>query len=230
MIALALFLAACAAPAEIPVASSTFAALETAAHALAKGGRAEEFRETVALMGALGYALDGTTKLGAACEKELAAVKTRAKELPDARAKLEQAAAELCLLLSKLAGEEQGRVARAVLRIDDSREEAHRALGHEASVGGWVVPEQRALLPRRTRILDVLQQAHAYECEIATEASTQDMLVAMHGGPGSVARWNGIALHTPWSPERSARVLAETLRACAVSAFLLDGEQGLPPE
>jgi hypothetical protein len=230
MLRLALFLAACASPAEIKVEVATFGALESAAHVLAKGGRSEEFREVVALMSALGYAQDGAQKLSGACEKELGAVKTRAKELPEALARLEQAAGELCLLLAHLSGEEQGLVARAVLRIDDTRAEARRALGHEQVAGGWVRPADRELLARRTRILDVLQQAHGYECEITTEASTHDLLVAMHGGPGSVARWNGIAVHTPWSPERSARVLAETLRACAVSAYLVDGEQGLPPE
>src|SRR4029450_9186846 len=85
-----------------------------------------------------------------------------------------------------------------------------RALGQEPAAGGWVRPEDRLLLPRRARILDVLQRAHEYEVEIQTEASTHELLGAMHGGPGSVARWNGIAVHTPWSPERSARALAET--------------------
>ncbi len=218
------------AAAEIKVETSTFNSLESAAHSLAKGGRAEEFREVVALMGALGYAKDGAAKLTTACEKELAAAKTKAKELPDVVAKLEQAGNELAALLPALKGEEAERVARTVLRLDDTHEEAHRALGQQSTPDGWLRPEEQALLPRRTRILDVLQRAHSYEAEITTETSTHDLLVAMHGGPGSVARWGGIAIHTPWSPERSARVLAEVLRACAVSAFLVDGEQGLPAE
>src|SRR5689334_13708832 len=216
------------APTELKVETSTFNALESAAHTLAKGGRAEEFREVVALMGALGYAKDGAAKLTTACEKELTAAKAKAKELPDAVAKMEQAANELATLLPALKGEEQERVARTILRLDDTHEEAHVALGQEKTADGWLRPEEKALLPRRTRILDVIQRAHQYEAEITTEASTNDLLVAMHGGPGSVARWEGIAIHAPWTPERTARVLAEVLRTCAVSAFLIDGEQGLP--
>lgn len=227
---LALCLGAFASPAEIKVELSTFSALEGAAHALAKGGRAEEFREVVALLGALGYAKDGAAKLSGACEKELTAAKTRAKELPDAVAKMEQAATELAALLPQLKGEEQERVALAILRLDDTREDAHKALGHEQTADGWARPEEKTLLPRRTRILSVLQQAHQYEAEITTEASTHEMLVAMHGGPGSVARWNGLSIHAPWSPERTTRVLLEVLRAAAVSAFLVDGEQGIPEE
>ena len=215
-------------PAELKVELSTFNALESAAHTLAKGGRAEEFREVVALMGALGYAKDGAAKLTTACEKELTAAKAKAKELPDAVAKMEQAANELAALLPALKGEEQERVARTILRLDDTHDEAHVALAQEKTPDGWLRPEEKALLPRRTRILDVIQRAHQYEAEITTEASTNDLLVAMHGGPGSVARWEGIAIHAPWTPERTARVLAEVLRACAVSAFLIDGEQGLP--
>lgn len=227
---LALFLAVSPAPAEIKVELSTYLALESAAHTLAKGGRAEEFREVVAMMSALGYSKDNAAKLSGACEKELTAAKTKAKELPEAIKSMEQAATELTALLPNLKGEEQERVARSILRLDDTRVEAHKALGDEQTSDGWSRPEEKALLPRRARILDVLQQAHSYECEITTEASTLDLLVAMHGGPGSVARWNGLAIHTPWSPERAARVLAETLRACAVSAFLVDGEQGIPEE
>ena len=52
---LALFLALSPSPAEIKVELSTYLALENSAHALAKGGRAEEFREVVAMMSALGY-------------------------------------------------------------------------------------------------------------------------------------------------------------------------------
>jgi len=227
---LALFLALSPSPSEIKVELSTYLALENSAHALAKGGRAEEFREVVAMMSALGYSKDNTKALSGACEKELTAAKTKAKELPDAVKLMEQAATELTALLPNLKGEEQERVARSILRLDDTREEAHKALGHEQTADGWSRPEEKALLPRRTRILDVLQAAHGYECEITTEASTHDMLVAMHGGPGSVARWNGISIHAPWSPERTTRVLSEVLRAAAVSAFLIDGEMGLPEE
>src|SRR5258706_1774834 len=230
MITPALLALLLAVPAEIKVETATFNALESAAHTLAKGGRADEFREVVALMGALVYAKDGAAKLNTACEKELAAAKTKAKELPDVVTKLEQAATELSALLPALQGEEQERVARAILRLDDAHPEAHRALGHEQTADGWSRPEEKKLLARRTRILDVLRQAHGYEAEITTETSTLDLLVAMHGGPGSVARWGGLAIHTPWSPERSARVLAEVLRASAVSAFLVDREHSLPAE
>ena len=61
--------------AEIKVEASTWNALESAAHLCARGGRAEELRELVAILGALGYAKDGAQKLAGACEKELAAAK-----------------------------------------------------------------------------------------------------------------------------------------------------------
>ena len=70
---LALFLALSPSPAEIKVELSTYLALENSAHALAKGGRAEEFREVVAMMSALGYSKDNTKALSGACEKELTA-------------------------------------------------------------------------------------------------------------------------------------------------------------
>lgn len=219
-----------AAPAEIKVELTTFNALEAAAHALSKAGRAEEFREVVAMMSALGYAKDGAQKLSAACEKELTAAKTRAKEVPEALPRLLQAADELGALLPNLRGEELELVARSILRLDDEREAAHKLLGHEHTSEGWMRPEERALLPRRTRILDTLRRAHEYEVDVQTEASTLDLLVAMHNGPGTLARWNGLQIHTPWSPERTRRVLSEVLRAAAVSAFLIDGEQGLPAE
>ncbi|MBK7642907.1 MAG: hypothetical protein IPJ19_07625 [Planctomycetes bacterium] len=226
----ALLLAAFASPAELKVPLSTFNSLESAAHVLAKGGRAEEFRELVAMLSSLGYSKDNAEKLSGACEKELKAAKSKVNELPDAVARMEQAATDLGALLPALKGEEQALVAHSILRLDDEREEAHKALGHVHSADGWQRAEETKLRARRTRILDVLQQAHQYECEITTEPSSLDILVEMHGGPGTVARWNGISIYAPWSADRTTRVLSEVLRAAAVSAFLTDGEQGLPPE
>lgn len=229
MKSLLLLLACCVGMRSLPAELPEQRGLEAAALALAKGGRAEEAREVLGTLAQLGMSPAELTKLSESCEKALSAAKTKLREVPDAESKLREAAASIGARLAGLEAKERERLARLALALDDDQTLARQALGHQREDDHWVTPLDKQLMQRRIRVLDTLSRAHSYEVEIRTEPSDHPLLLAMGAG-GSVARWNRMAVHTPWSPERSANILREALRACAVSAYLIDDERGIPEE
>ncbi len=200
-------------------------ALESAAQLLAKGGRAEETRETLATLAALGMDSAALGKLAQDCEKALVAAKLPQREIPEAEGRLREAAA--CLAGRLESATDKRRLALIALTLDDEQALARLALGHERTDNGWQTPLDRQLLAQRMRVLDAISRAHTWTPEITTQTSDHPLL---NGAAASVARWGRMSVHAPWPTERTAQMLREVLRACAVSAMLLDDERGIPEE
>jgi len=198
-------------------------ALESAALLLAKGGRAEETRETLATLAALGMDSATLAKLAQDCEKALAAAKSALREIPEAETRLREASNALVGRMESAT--DKRRLALLALTLDDEQALARAALGHERTESGWRTPLDGQLLARRVRVLDAISRAHTWTPEIATEPSDHPLL---NGAAASVARWGRMSVHAPWPAERTAGMLREVLRACAVSAMLLDDERGIP--
>ena len=214
------------APAPPPAA---VAALDSAALALAKAGWPVEAKRVAEILGELGYPEAMRKKLDAGVERELSKAKVAADAVPDAAKKLESAAKQLATQLAKLDGDARLALARRILEIDSSIDDAHDALGHAKVGSTWATPEERATLERRLEIERARQQAAKLEVEIEVSESNDELLVQVIGRPGVLVRRGIHVIHSALDAEKTVRILRETERALAFSAYLRRGELQLTP-
>ncbi|MBK7642904.1 MAG: hypothetical protein IPJ19_07610 [Planctomycetes bacterium] len=207
-------------PAEIPKAALT--QFDNVAHQLAKGGRERECKELFEILDQLGMQKPQLGKLKAACTSELEKARRVVDALPDASKRLQQVARQLATGIDKLPAEEQQRLARLLVRLDDSVEEAHTLLGDVKAGSEWVSPEESKTRKRRGEILEAVRKAGDLEPVVESGPSDDELLVKLNGAPGSFARYGGWTLQSCLSEERTKRVLVEVLRAEALSLWLRD--------
>jgi uncharacterized protein YkwD len=212
--------------AEIPPAVWT--QFDNVAHQLAKGGRERECKALLEVLEQLGMQKAPFAKLQGACLAEISKAAHAAESLPDAAKRLKQVSRQLAPLLTNSAAEEKQRLARLLLRLDDSLDEAHAALGHVRVGSSWTSPEEQKSRQRRGEILEAIDKASQLVPEIESGPSTDPLLVELNGGPGSFARYGGLTLQSCLTEERTKRVLVEELRAGALSLYLRDKPLALP--
>jgi hypothetical protein len=207
---------------------TTFTGLEIAAHALARTGRPEDVHDVLSVLDALAYPKEKATKLAKACEVEASKAKPSNEGLGEVTRKLRAAAKQLTSALPSLDGESKLGLARVILRLDDSVEEAHVALGHEKDGAAWVTADEQKCRTRRSDIAAALQRVRRLDVDIVVGESRNPLLVELYGRPGVEAKWRDYTFHTAWSAEKTVRILREALRACALSSFLQDNRLELP--
>jgi len=220
----ALFAALAVGPQAPVIPPAANAALDSAAIALAKAGWSLEAQRVAELLGELGYPEAMRKKLDAGIARELSKAKVAAEAAPEASKKLESAAKQLAPLLGKLEDGARLDLARRILEIDSEIAEARAALGHEKVGSAWATPEERATLERRLEIDRVRQQASRLEVEIEQAESTDELLTKICGRPGVRVRRGSHVIHSALDPEKTVRILRETERALAFSAYLRRGD------
>ena len=218
-----LWVLACA-PQEPAIPPGAYAALDSAALALAKAGWTGESTRVAEILAELGYPEAMRAKLGAGMTRESSKVKVAADAVPEAAKKLQSAAKQLAGLLAKREGDARLDLARKILELDSDVDEAHAALGHTKVGSAWATPEERATLERRLEIDRVRRQVATLDVEIEQGESRDEFLTRICGRPGVFARRGIHLVHSALDAEKTVRILRETERALAFSAYLRRGE------
>lgn len=205
--------------------------LESVAHQLAKGGREKELKDLLAALQRLGYPSASHEKLEKSCMGELAKAKTVADSLPQGAKTLRTVAKQLYGVMQKLEGEEKEALARKILLLDGNMEEVHTDLGHTKVGTNWVPPEMVPIRERRAVIFQKLQEAKKLDVEIETGEVEDPLILRASGIQATFARYGNYELRSNFSPEKTERILRETLRAWSVSNWMRKGgdELKLPP-
>ena len=219
---------AAGAAAQATLPAGTWTELDAAARALAKGGRELEYKRLVALCRELGMPEAALAKLEKGALSELRKASKAADAVPDAARRLKAVARQIAPLLPKLEEEERARLARLVLELDESVDEAHQALGEERVGTQWMSAEEQKTRERRGRIVEAVAKAGTLTVEIESGESQDELLAAIQGKPGSFARYGAWTLQSSLSAERTRRILLEVLRAEALSAWLRGKELAVP--
>jgi hypothetical protein len=185
-------------------------------------------KEVLGVLERLAYPRDKIEKLSKSCSTELLKGKPSVSGQTEASRKIRSAAKQLATLLSSADGDSKLRLGRVIVKLDDSIDDAHLALEQEKDGTSWVTADDKKCRIRRSEIASTLQIARRLEVEIAVNPSTNPLLLELNGGQGIQATWNNWTLHTPWSAEKTTRVLREVIRASAFSEYLRTGELHLP--
>jgi len=225
---LGLILAAPGLAQETLAPASVLRGLGSSAKKLARDGWAPEVGELLDYVQILGLADDKLAKLRASCNRELGRVKKRKPNDTHIARDLSRLAERLAKHLGKL-DEARADVAEIVLRIDDSNEAAHLALGHERVAGRWLSREGKAIEARRTEIQEAIRKARRMTFHLEVSESDNALLTAIYGRPGIVVRWKSWKFHTCWPAEKARRVVRETLRAVAFAQWSVRGGELKPP-
>lgn len=197
--------------------------LESSVHVLARAGREREMKELIATLEALGLPKAQADKLTSACEQEVSKANKVADALPDVAKRLRSSARSMAPLLAKIEGVEKTELAKNILRLDGSVEEAHVALGHEHVGESWVSREQVEIRTRRLEIQKSLAEAKALPVDVEEGESDNELLTTVIGRKGVYARWGGYILHSAYSQEKTTRILRRVLRALSLSNWLRKG-------
>jgi hypothetical protein len=207
------------------------APLETSAQLLARGGWGAEAEELVGRMKALGYGEAPADKLIKLCKAEAKGKKRT--PVPAVIKSLKASVHQLAGAIPPPAPETRPSpdiraAAEAVLSIDGSIESLHRMLGEEKTPAGWRTPEAVAAESRRKEIQDALTKARRLPVDIEVSEDADPVIKEIHGTPCNRVSAHGLTLWSRWSPEKLSRVARESLRALAVSHYLVKGELRIP--
>src|SRR5258708_3133378 len=143
--------------AEIPPA--VWPQLDNVGHQIAKGGRERECKHLFDILAELGMPKAQLSKLQAACLAELHKATRAVESLPDAVKRLKQVSRQIAPLLETASAEEKRHLAQQLLRLDDSLDEAHSAMGDVRNGQSWIAPEAQATRARRAEILEAIGKA-----------------------------------------------------------------------
>jgi hypothetical protein len=212
-----------------PVALQVLAPLESIAHQLAKGGRERETKDLLAALEKLGYPKANHEKLAKACHDELGKAKDVIDSLPQGAKQLRITTKQIVLVMQKLEGDAKLELARHVLLLDGECEEAHAVLGHVKVGKTWVPESQTALREQRGVIFSQVQAAKKLDVEMETGEIDDEIIQKACGVKATFARRGIIELHSNFSVEKTTRLLRETLRAVALSSYIVRGDLKLIP-
>ncbi|MHC4945230.1 MAG: CAP domain-containing protein [Planctomycetota bacterium] len=206
--------------------------LEKASRKLAEKGRDHEALEVLAILRDLGYPEENHAELLDHLKGKLARKKKPAAKVADAAREISLAAKRLGTLLRNLDEADQESLARLILRLDDQVAEA-RAVMEENAIPAERDPEEagngeEAPISRRAAMAQALQQARRLEVPIQISDSEHPMILDVYGKPGVKVQSGYLEVHTILNREKAARIVRETMRALALSSFLLRGNLEVP--
>ena len=217
-------------PQKTEIPQAVWTQMDNIAHQLAKAGREKEFKHLLEVLLELGMPEAQFGKLKTSCIGEMQKVTKVAESVPDAAKRLKQAARQVMALAEKAPDEEKLRVARLLLRLDDSVEEAHKLLGHELVGKNWLSAEEKETRVHRGEILEAMDKAGRLEVDITSAESTDELLNKLNGQPGVSVRYGSWNFESCLSEEKTRRIVVEILRAEALSLWLRGKELKLPPK
>ncbi|MFM7282434.1 MAG: hypothetical protein ACKO32_11710, partial [Planctomycetia bacterium] len=221
--------AAPAAPKRIEVPQAIWTQFDNVARQLAKAGREKEFRQLWEIIEQLGMPQAQAKKLEDACIGDMKKVTKVAESVPDAAKRLKTAARQVWALTGTAEEAEKVRVARWVLRMDDSVEEAHKLLGHELVDKKWMSTEEKSTSARKGEILEAMGNAGRLAPELECQEGVSDELMTrFHGGPCVLVQYGKFRCFSTLSLEKTRRMVTEILRAQALSQWLRGAPLELP--
>ena len=207
-------------PPKIEIPQAIWTQMDNVAHQLAKSGREKEYKHFMEALGQLGMPEAQLAKLKTACIGDMQKVTKVLESVPDATKRIKAATRQISALLEKAADEEKQRVARILLRLDDSLEEAHKILGHELVGKVWMSAEEKETRVHRGEILEAMDKAGRLEIEIESGTSDDELLTKWNGQPGCVVKYGTWVWQSCLSEEKTRRIVIEVMRAEALSSFL----------
>lgn len=190
---------------------------------LADKGREQEAFELIEVMRNMGASPRELEKLRGYCVKKREKVKKKAKSLPSTAQDIHNAARGLTAQLEHLDGEEAFAWARQILRLDSEIKPAIQVLEGKSDDRA-----EKKLKRRRMLISEMMRRARRLEIPIEVESSDHLMLDGVLDRKGWKIRSNYLEVHTPLSRDKGARIVTETLRALALSSFLVRGKLEVP--
>jgi len=194
--------------------------MDNVAHQLAKAGREKEYKHFMDALAELGMPEAQLAKLKTACIGDMQKVTKVLESVPDATKRIKAATRQIAVLMDKAPDEEKQRLARILLRLDDSLEEAHKLLGHELVGKAWMSAEEKETRVHRGEILEAMDAAGKLEVEIESGASDDEQLTKWNGQPGCFVKYGTWVFQSCLSEEKTRRVVVEVMRAEALSSFL----------
>ncbi len=205
-------------------------ALRDIAYALAKKKRADDMRELLSILRALGDDEAVLGKLEGRCERALALKRKGRGDVAAEARKLAAAAAALGDALADVDASRRAEAGAAIVRIDARVASAQSAVGRVPRGDGFVAASDVPLLERRSDIEQAFQDARRFEVEITSGESRAAPLLDVYGRPGHSVRWRTVSLHSvTFSEERLRRVLTEAVRAYALAMFIRTVRLHAPP-
>ncbi|MBL8860383.1 MAG: hypothetical protein JNK02_00080 [Planctomycetes bacterium] len=211
-----------------PVTPQMLAPIEQVARQLAKGGREVEANDLLTALEKLGFPQANLDKLAKACKDDLGKAKSVIDSLPAGAKQLRTTSKQLAAVMGKLEGDAQAELARNILRLDGEAEAAHKVLGHEKVGRNWVPAEQKELRERRGKILEQIQASKKLEVPLVMGQVDDPVIQAACKTKATFARYGPFEVRTNFSQEKTARILRETMRAWALSNYLMSGTLKLP--
>jgi hypothetical protein len=209
--------------------AKTSRSLEKLAKDLASQDCYEEMLIVLDVLEGLGRDAASLAKLRKSCDKALARARPSASKLKSIRKRVEKIADGLCERMDGAASDEAPTLARQILRLDGSREDAHDMLGNVESEDGtgWLPKAKIDAAEGRLTVRGILLRAR--HRVFFTEKGESDVaLVEMVcGKKGNKAVWENVELHGPLPADRLERMLKTALRARSVSQEILFGETRL---
>ncbi len=216
------------APQSVEVPPAVWPQFDTLAHQLAKAGRERESKQLFDALAGLGMPKATLGKLQTACQAELKKAGKPAESLPEFSKRLKAAVRQIAPLLAKASEEEKQRLAKILLALDDSLDEAHAALGELKEGQDWTTSDKQTTHTRRGEVLEAIDKAAQLEPAVESGPSEDALLVELNGKPGSFARYGGWTLQSCLTEVRTKRVLMEALRAEALSSWLRGKSLAVP--
>lgn len=214
---------------ELQFAPSQLRQLEAAARSLAAAGSTGEMEEVLDLLVTLGQSEAARDRLRAQCESERVVASRVPRSLQAAVRQLTSAARRLSAQLPRLEKPQRRTLATCLVRIGGEVAEAHEILGHVATeTGGWATPRDLGMKERRSEIQDAVRRARSLEVTLDVAESRHPTLMHLFGVPGLRLKWRDVEIHTSWPEARARRALSESLRAAALSKWVLTGSLELP--
>ena len=211
---------------EIPQAIWT--QMDNVAHQLAKSGREKEYKHFMDALTELGMPEKEFGKLKTACIGELQKVTKVLESVPDATKRIKAATRQIAVLVEKAPDEEKQRVARILLRLDDSLEEAHKIMGHELVGKVWMSAEEKETRVHRGEILEAMDKAGKLEIDVESGTSDDEQLTKWNGQPGCFVKYGTWVWQSCLSEEKTKRIVVEVMRAEALSSWLRGKELSAP--
>ncbi|MFH2002633.1 MAG: hypothetical protein ABIK28_23385 [Planctomycetota bacterium] len=209
---------------EVTLPPACVKSLASAVNDLANQGREQEAFEVMDVMEKLGVPPGEIEKLQDYCRKMRDKVTQRADSAPKASQALHQAAKGLVSLLDKGLPEDTAQfLAEQIVRLDSDSPEAKKVLQGAQGKG-----EDRALGRRRKVISEMLRSARQLQIPLEVKESDHPVLKALSEEKAWLVRSNLLEVHTLLSRDKAERIVRESLRALALSSFLVRGKLEIP--
>lgn len=196
-------------------------------HDLAKVGRVDDVRLLTRVLQDVGEPLE--TLSHARLRWLRLAEQNKGKVLPGATAqRLAEAARAVAgawaPLYAQLAAEDQARLARAVLALDEQQDSAHEVLGHTRRGARWLTADEVRSEARTAQLRKARAAADKVEVTFEVERSDAEHLQAQCGGSAVKVTSDGIVVHSDLPAEQVQALVTEVVRAFHYSGYVRTGQ------